>query len=491
MSKAQSKQRPKKKMPHKAPKAPLARLVEGVGASLGSLVGMKDLGRDAGSWLARATGLGSYTLHQNTFTKSSANVPQFEFAPDGSVIITHREFVRDIVGSTAFSYFTVDICPTNLAAFPWLSIESRGFEQYEFLGLLACYVPTSGDAIASTNNTLGTLIMATEYDVSRPPFQTKSEMEQYMFVTSGTPADGQIHPVECNPKRDTLNARYMDGTFRTQAAAIDSTAQSATERDVERNLRCTGRLQVATTGQQAATTIGELWWTYRVKLSKPRGVQPGSEGGILHATNALTPIANGSTQFANATVYDDSTSPAQGIGIASDRSTITFYGERPGTLIRVRLAAQLASGSGTYAFGAVTLNSSLTYLSTLFTGTNSLVQTYLIDSSNTTNPVRVVYETCFRVESTAYTLLPSMSFANPTITGGATYNWDLRVTREPYWMANALPTALTVSREEEIQQVVRAMLRAQIEEQDEEEKHVVVSAPTTPKRSVMTRVLGL
>jgi hypothetical protein len=486
MSKVQKK-KPKQKARKQAPRPALARLVEGVGSSLGSLVGMKDLGRDAGSWLARVTGLGKYTLHQNSFTKSSDSVPQFEFAPDGSVIVTHREFVRDITGSPTFEYKTFDICPTESAAFPWLSVMAQAYEQYEFLGLLACYVPTSGDAIASTNNALGTVMIATEYDVSRKPFHTKSEMEQYMFVTSEKPSKSQIHPVECNPNRDVLNARYMDGPFRTQAAAIDSTAASAGSNDIARNLRCTGRLQIATTGQQAVTTVGELWWTYKVKLSKPRGLPPGAEGGNLHATQGATPIVSGEAQFAGAIVVDDSTSPARGIGVTSD--TITLYGERPGTLIDIVLMADGVTGSGTYTFGSTTLTSCTAVAAYFNNGIdNSGAVSYMrIDQSTVAGTTQCVYIATYQVSTESYVTPAKIVFSAPTITSTLAAQWNLRVQRRPAVGAN-IYHALTMSREEEMLLVVKRLMATH---NDEQEEKYVVTTPVTPKRSAMSRVLGL
>lgn len=473
-NKAAHKKQPPKPTPPKA-KSLGAKVIEGVGASLGNLVGLKDVGRSAGSWLSKVVGLGAYKLHQNSFTKSSDDVPQFEFGADGSVTITHREFVRDIVGSTAFSYFTLDICPSNIVALPWLCVVAQLFGQYEFLGFLACYVPTSGDAIASTNNALGSMITATEYDVSRRAFSTKAEMEQSTFVTSDKPSEPQIHPVECNPHRDTVNARYMDGVFRTRAAATDAIATSAlTFTDPGQNLRCTGRLQVATTGQQAATTIGELWFTYKVKFMKPRGLPPGAEGGLFHAAQGLSSLASGDAQFADAIVCSDSTAMAAGIGLSSDGTTITFYGERPGTLVRVTLAAIVTSGNGDYTFGTVTPTSMSAFIDNFSTGTGGDSGPFLIDQTTVTSTRRCLYYGAFEVTSSVYTVPAKLVFGNPTISGGATYKFDLRVHREPAWYP--INTALSMEREVQLHQVIDSYLsqRAKSNAHELDEKYVVI-----------------
>lgn len=432
MSKPQQKQNKQKKKAAKHSKSLATKVAETIGGGIGSLVGLKDLGRDAGSWLTKVTGLGDYKLHSNSFMKSSAGVPTFDFQPDGSVIVTHKEYVRDIVGSVDFGYRTYDICPTNLLLFQWLASIGMAFDQYEFLGLLACYVPISGDAVASTNNTLGSVIMATEYDVSRPVFQSKSEMEQYMFVTSSKPDKEQIHPIECNPNRDTLNARYMDSIYRTQAAAIDSTAGSVSTSDVERNLRCMGRLQIATQGMQAVVPVGELWLTFRVKLAKPRGVAPGAQGGFFHATGGFTKLTTGSTLFAGATVLSDSTFGANGVGIAPGNTTLTFNGLRPGSVVHIEYSAKYESGSGvTMTFGAITATGVSAFNDWYNTGAGSGSLNFNIDSANATT-TNYCYNNTFQINDGADLTGAQVVYANPTIAGSsALISWDLKIFVRP------------------------------------------------------------
>jgi hypothetical protein len=408
-------------------------ILEGVGSTLGGLVGLKDIGRDAGAWISKVTGLGEYKVNSNVFAKSSEDIPVFEYNKDGSIIVTHREMVSDIVGSQNFSSRYWDIHPLNAQLFPWLSIEALGFEQYEFQGLLLCYNATCGDAIASTNNAMGTVVIATEYDVSRPPFMTKSEMESYMFTTAKKPSVSFIHPVECNPRADILNARYNTGYFRTQSSSTYMNPTSFTS-NVAENLQCLGRAQVSTVGQQAATTIGELWVTYKVKFTKPRAPPSGLPGGFFHATSGdVGALTSGSTAFgAVPLVYSDSTFQADTVGITS--STITLSGLRPGTKVLTQYTATSTAGSSpTFTPGLVST-----------VGVIAVQQmygsAYTLESGVGTSTY--CQTQCYQIGDNPYLTPPVLTYANPTIAGsGATFKWDLMVFILPLY--NGLTMALT------------------------------------------------
>jgi len=395
-----------------------SRIARNIGGALGNLVGLKSLGADAGSWLARVTGMGDYTLHQNSFMRSSTGVPSFEYQSDGSVIITHREYITPLKGSQAFETTSFDICPTNNKLMPWLAIESLGYDQYEFLGLLFAYVPSSGDAIASTNNALGTLTMSTEYDVSRTVFGSKQEMAEYMFTTSEKPSEHQLHPVECNPKRDTVNARYLGSIFRTAPASQASASSNSTIAD---NLRCLGRLTVATEGQQAVTTIGDLWCTYKVKLSKPRIPPNGFPHGILHLTTNDIYIENGDYAFGHCLATNDSTMFSNGIRVVDN--TIAFGSTPPGTIVKIEYLTQSIAGSSP-TFTPTSLDlTNMEAARMMWVGPN--VWHTFESGGGTSQYCRIAYYLITGYNAT-------FVFGNPTIGGsGAHFKVDVSITTLP------------------------------------------------------------
>ncbi len=230
-------------------------LLGSVGGALGSTVGMPGLGRAAGDWLGKITGLGTYKVDRNTLMSNS--IPQFAQVNEG-VDIAHREYLCDITSSTQFSSLSFAINPGQSATFPWLSTIAANFQQYCFKGLVFEFKSTSANSVASTNTALGTVILSTQYDPNALPFSTKASMEQYEYTVSTSPAHSVIHPIECKPSLNVLSELFV----RTAAPSGDLRLQDL------------GNFQIATIGSQAACDVGELWVTYHVRFFKPQFFAP-------------------------------------------------------------------------------------------------------------------------------------------------------------------------------------------------------------------------
>lgn len=235
-------------------------LAPGLGKALGGSVGGffggapgKWLGEKAGSWLGKITGLGDYKIQSNSLLTN--NGPPL-FKSQGSTVISHREFLADITGSTDFVIRNYPINPGHTDSFPWLSQVARRYEQYELLGIVYEYRGTSAIAVNSTNTALGQVVLSTMYNSAEPVFSNKREMEAYEFTTSCSPAECSIHPVECKPSKIFASNLYV----RDQAVPPDA--------DI--NTYDHGRFSLATVGMQASAVIGELWVTYHVKLLRPK-----------------------------------------------------------------------------------------------------------------------------------------------------------------------------------------------------------------------------
>ena len=134
----------------------------------------------------------------------------------------------------------------------------------------------SADALNSTNTALGQVIMATNYDVNQPLFDSKYEMENTEFSTSVKPSLSAMHPIECARTESTLNELYV--------AAGGNIPPGGTA-----SMYNFGNFQIATNGFQAANVnIGELWVTYEVTLFKP--IQTSiNETGNLWAVDLYRP----------------------------------------------------------------------------------------------------------------------------------------------------------------------------------------------------------
>ncbi len=233
------------------------------------------LGRRAGDWLGKITGMGDYEINNNTLMTNNGP-PVFSSRPNGSIEICKREFLMDITGSTAFqNSVQIPINPGLFSSFPFLSALAANFEQYEMLGLIFEFKSTSANALNSTNTALGTVVLATNYDSLDPIFVNKQQMESYEFANSTAPSSSIIHPIECDPRLNALARMYV----RTGAVPANGDAR----------FYDLGLFQLATAGMQAASTIGELWVSYHVRLHKPKLPTP-TDAEVLVYSAALTPV---------------------------------------------------------------------------------------------------------------------------------------------------------------------------------------------------------
>lgn len=219
------------------------------------------IGGAIGSWLEKGInsifGSGDYTVKSNSMTKRlSGFIPTFKCV-NGSLRISNREYLCDVITTNSSSFygtsFIINAC--NLATFPWVSQIAQNFEQFKFHGLVFGFCSESGDAVASNNTALGTVIMATQYNPYDPPFNSKLQMEQYEFATSIKPSQSAIHMVECAQAQGAPNFLFC------------STNQSGGDERFT-NL---GTFTIATVGQQNPNTnLGSLWVSYDIELCKPR-----------------------------------------------------------------------------------------------------------------------------------------------------------------------------------------------------------------------------
>lgn len=238
-------------------------LATGLGAAIGSRFGGPIggvIGGTAGTLFSKITGFGDYKVRSNTITMGT-DPPVF--ASDGrGTVVRHREYICDI--STPGAAFNIQGFPINAglnSTFPWLSALAANFEQYCVRGMVFEFKSSSADALNSTNTALGQVIMCTQYNSIAAPFSNKAQMENHEFCTSGKPAQSILHPIECARGETPVSCLY------TRNSNIPSTA--------DQRMYDMGVMYIATSGQQAASVIGELWVTYDIELLKPQLVLGG------------------------------------------------------------------------------------------------------------------------------------------------------------------------------------------------------------------------
>lgn len=230
------------------------------GGFIGSKLGSKRHGESIGKLLGSISGTGDYHVTGNSITKkaliSDGNVPQFRGNGRG-FRVTHREYLGDIIASSTPGLFERKVYPINpglFASFPWLSSIATQYDQWKPNGMVICV--NSLSSTYSGTSSLGTVAVATDYDVLDAPYASKVEMANSQFATSGNTAQSLIHPIECNVRERPQTL------YNTRSAGIPAN-DSLRFYDF-----C--NVVVATAGCTANQVVGELWITYDITFYKPQ-----------------------------------------------------------------------------------------------------------------------------------------------------------------------------------------------------------------------------
>jgi len=137
-TKQQPKQRSKDKKQKNTKQTPFRDTGGVIGASIGNMFGNGQIGRNIGKWLG--TGIGSifgsgdYAMMgptpNNNVLVNGAQIPRFDGYNKTSNIVSHREYLRDIQGTTAFTNTSLPLNPGLFTTFPWLSNLAQCYQEY-------------------------------------------------------------------------------------------------------------------------------------------------------------------------------------------------------------------------------------------------------------------------------------------------------------------------------------------------------------------------
>lgn len=287
-----------------------------IGRTLGNFVNQGDLGALAGSQLAKFFGHGDYQVKSNSLVSAlhpgvaGPQPPKFSTGKRGTRII-EREFIADIssgtlsAGSSVFTNVNYPINVTDTDTFPWLSTIAQQYDQWEPHGIVFEYVSTSS-SYNGTSQALGTVIMATDYDVTDPLYSSKQVMENADYSCSTRPAENLIHGIECDPEERPTKIFYT-GSNQVSFSKL-------------------GNFQLATVGCSAANVkLGELWVSYDITFYKKQLVNPITFRPYL---NLRSTSASGVGYFAIPTFTDAlGISLTQNVGVGSVINLPTSQGE--------------------------------------------------------------------------------------------------------------------------------------------------------------------
>ena len=257
------------------------------GGALGGPIGSK-IGRRVGAGISDITGYGDYTVTSGlTSTPNDVDIPAFVSRNSNGITVAHREYVGTVTlpTTTGFSAESYVINPGNASLFPWLSALAANFQEYRFDGLVFTFQSRTSEYAA--DNAMGTVMMATNYNVQEYPFSNASNLLNTQFAVSAKPSKSFIHAIECDSHLASNPYKYV----RDPNAQDPSVVSDPRFYDL-------GRTTLATEGIPGAPgyVVGVLYVSYKIELVtpilNPTSIAPTS---TLYATNAVTSTLDGSS----------------------------------------------------------------------------------------------------------------------------------------------------------------------------------------------------
>lgn len=369
---------------------------QGLGAQLGAQAG-KGLSALAKSGWKYLTGMGDYTIKSNSLFNSGGVVGdgpiQIMPAGDRETRIRYKEYLGDVFThpTVAGAFYSVQyaVNPGLLQTFPWLASIAQQYETWEPRGIVFEFRSTSTDYAAVPN--LGSVIMATDYDVVDVPFANKQEMLNAAYSNEGKPSVSQIiHGLECDPKDNANRIFYVRSS---------STIPSGTSlRDYD-----LGLFEIATQGGSAVNAnLGSLYVHYDIVLRKEQIFNGLPMRGMLMAKYSYSGSSFSNTNFfANLTPIVDNI----GLTISTAANSVTLPSwVNTGALLFIYIAdgASTAVSFPTAVF--TNLGSFTNWSGAGFWGTGSA------QLSATGTSTRMLYENVNRITGPA----PSVAFTSGT-----------------------------------------------------------------------------
>lgn len=232
------------------------------GAILGGQA-LDAVGGFSGAWqkMRSLFGSGDYQLKSNSLIAGGGRATgPIQITPQGNraVRIVYREYIGDVYSHPttpgAFWIEGFPINPGSYETFKWLPPIAAQFEQWTPNGIVFEFKSTSSEYVS--NQALGSVIMATEYDLYDQPYVSKVEMLNSAYANEAKPSDHIIHGIECNPRDNPQSIFYV------RTGALSQVDGDLRDYDL-------GRFYVATQGIPFANAnLGSLYVHYDITFRK-------------------------------------------------------------------------------------------------------------------------------------------------------------------------------------------------------------------------------
>lgn len=236
------------------------------------------------------------------------------------MVITHREYIRDIAPSLGFTKYEFPIQPGIGLTFPWLAQLAESYEEYRIRACVFEFKSLCSDSVISngTSAGMGSVIMATNYNPNNNPFIDKRTMENYEGSSGRKPSQSNIHVVNVKKSSSPMTTKWV------RTGGIDD--------NEDLRLYDMGTFTLATIGQDATNTgvIGELWVAYDIEFFKPK--YSGAIGSnLLYDHYSLTqavcgPFTAPNNPFGNNSLIAPTTGRNPGLRPNMNRGADTYIG---------------------------------------------------------------------------------------------------------------------------------------------------------------------
>lgn len=253
------------------------------GRAIGKKLGSQRMGQAIGSAIGKITGTGDYYVRSNNILRGSSllstdAVPQFTRANAREVRVRHREYLGKVVASSTAGEFKIQkfaVNPGVQTTFPWLNVIANQYDEWRPNGVVFVYKNMSSKW--SGTSTLGTVCIASDYDVLDPTYTNEIEMNNSEFAVSTNVASNIAHPLECEVRERPTKLLF------TRNGDIQDTD----------NLRWfdLANTYVATYGCTESQICGELWVTYDISFFKTQ-ITSSPSNTLLTLSGASTTTLN-------------------------------------------------------------------------------------------------------------------------------------------------------------------------------------------------------
>lgn len=281
----------------------------------------------------------------------------------GDIRVSHTEFVKDILGSAAFTATSFPINPGQGQLFPWLSSIAQRYESYRFNSL--CFELNTVSSTATT----GTVMLTVDFDAADAAPTSKVQAMSYRSS------------VRDAPWKDLSQRLLPEDLHRLPMNFVRTTTALAGNLDIK--TYDIGNLFVITQGQASAAAVSELYVTYDVSLITPQLEDSGS-GSRLYGSAGLS-----ATSFVGTNTVLD---PQSTIPLSWDAAgeTVTFLAPFSG-YVTIYATGTVITGiatAGSTATVAAMYNSAGTnntkYIQVLRVTATTAGQTLMAQVANTT-----------------------------------------------------------------------------------------------------------